>query len=155
MCQCYQELKSPKLVLPLDFLAAVPLVDGPLSSSAAERFLREKKQNMNTRRSIYILLLADNSLIFLVTLFFVNSVVHVLVCMLGSYFQAFLLSESKGQPKKGAVGRTFSLCGLKALLSFLLIDSLTDWPVHCENTFVCFNASNGSLETEEMSRFVW
>lgn len=151
MCQCYQELKSPKLVLPLDFLAAVPLVDGPLSSSAAERFLREK----NTRRSIYILLLADNSLIFLVTLFFVNSVVHVLVCMLGSYFQAFLLSESKGQPKKGAVGRTFSLCGLKALLSFLLIDSLTDWPVHCENTFVCFNASNGSLETEEMSRFVW
>lgn len=121
MCQCYQELKSPKLVLPLDFLAAVPLVDGPLSSSATERFLREKKQNMNTRRSIYILLLADNSLIFLVTLFFVNSVVHVLVCMLGSYFQAFLLSESKSQPKKRGGGA--------------YLQSLTDGSVHCENTF--------------------
>lgn len=42
MCLCYQELKSPKLVLPLGFLAAAPLVDGPLSAAAAGRFLSEK-----------------------------------------------------------------------------------------------------------------
>lgn len=42
-CRCYQELKSPKLVLPLGFLAAAALVDGPLSSSAAERFLSERR----------------------------------------------------------------------------------------------------------------
>lgn len=54
ICWCYQELKSPKLVLPLDFLAvdaavaaAAPLVDGPLSSSAAERFLKEKNDSLS------------------------------------------------------------------------------------------------------------
>lgn len=42
-CYFYQELKSPKPVLPLDFLAVVtPLVDGPLSSAAAGRFLQNK-----------------------------------------------------------------------------------------------------------------
>lgn len=58
MCLCYQELKSPKPVLPLDFLAtAAPLVDGPLSSSAAERFLKDMNQNINTQRTFVILFL--------------------------------------------------------------------------------------------------
>ncbi|TNN58179.1 hypothetical protein EYF80_031612 [Liparis tanakae] len=42
----YHELKSPKLLLPLDFLGAAgtPLVDGPLSSSATGRFLDEERK---------------------------------------------------------------------------------------------------------------
>lgn len=54
MCRCYQELKSPKLVLPLGFLAAAAaavLVDGPLSSSAAGRFLNESRKNITRQPS--------------------------------------------------------------------------------------------------------
>ncbi|KAF0034313.1 hypothetical protein F2P81_014379 [Scophthalmus maximus] len=60
VCRCYQELKSPKLLLALDFLAADaaplvdgplvdgPLVDAPLSSSAAERFLKKSRVGIST-----------------------------------------------------------------------------------------------------------
>lgn len=55
---CYQELKSPKPVLPLDFLVATaPLVDGPLSSSGAERFLKEEEEedeDINTARTFTV-----------------------------------------------------------------------------------------------------
>lgn len=55
MCRLYQELKSPKLVLPLGFLAAAAaaavLVDGPLSSSAAGRFLNERRKNIKRQPS--------------------------------------------------------------------------------------------------------
>lgn len=54
MCRRYHELKSPKLVLPLGFLAAAAaavLVDGPLSSSAAGRFLNERRKNIRRQPS--------------------------------------------------------------------------------------------------------